>query len=98
MLVTPATQSAVVVEQMQDTTVEAGDDAASGQVVADGVLPPGQPEQAAGADRPVPLDRRAVPCRAGPGRKRRTALQPPCDTAAPSRSSPPALGGVSRII
>jgi hypothetical protein len=67
MLVTPATQSAVVVEQMQDTTVEAGDDAASGQVVADRVLPPGQSEQAAGADRPVHLDRRAVPGRGGSG-------------------------------
>jgi hypothetical protein len=40
--------------------IEAGGHAASGQVVPDRVLPAGQGEQAAGADRTVDLDRRTA--------------------------------------
>jgi hypothetical protein len=52
-----AQQGAVGVEDVQDALVEAGGDASSGQVVADGVLASGEGDESGGVDEPVDLDR-----------------------------------------
>jgi hypothetical protein len=48
---------AVGVEDVQDAVVEAGGDAAAGEVVADADLPSGQGDDAVGVHRAVDLDR-----------------------------------------
>jgi hypothetical protein len=51
-----AQQCPVGVEQVQHAAVEADGDASGGEVVADGVLPAGEADQADGVDETVDLD------------------------------------------
>ncbi|MFR9777714.1 hypothetical protein ACL02O_16860 [Micromonospora sp. MS34] len=51
-----AQQGPVGVEQVQHAAVEADGDASAGEVVADGVLPAGEADQADGVDETVDLD------------------------------------------
>jgi hypothetical protein len=54
-----AQRCAIEVEEVQDTAVEAGDDASAGEVVADRVLSAGKCDQAVAGDDAVDLDRLA---------------------------------------
>jgi hypothetical protein len=52
-----AAQQHAVVDELERAPVEADGDAAAGEVVADGVLPAGEADLAAGVDGAVDLDR-----------------------------------------
>ncbi len=54
-----AQQDAVGGDDLHDTAVDPDGDALSGELVADGVLPAGERDQAGGVDEPVNLDRAA---------------------------------------
>ncbi len=56
-----AAQQGAVGGDLHEAAIEADRDAPAGEVVADGVLPAGEADQAGGVDEPLDLDRGASP-------------------------------------